>query len=347
MVEYNRTLGITIPTFRRPEWLRVSIASIIEAARPFNIPLFVVDDSADDTNVGVVSDLHRSYPHIFHFRNDQNLGIDRNIARSIQICECDYAWLLGEDDLLRRDSVEKVMHAVGGGQSPAFVAVNYTLLNEDYSAVLRERFVPIKRDESVKSDEFLRRWGWAIGFIGACVVNKDLWSRVEPARYFDTYWAHVGAIMESIFGLAVDVIADPLVLKRYGSPSVFSWSDSTFEVADGWERLLARLVPVYGEPTCREAIQSFEKVFGLHGRFLVYARGAGLYDVEGYRKRILGRGLCPISVAGAWMIARMPRGLAKSLVQASRQARTLRNRIRGTIRLTDLPTGIELNNVRE
>ncbi len=341
MAEYNRSLGLTIPTYRRPEWLRVAAASIIVAARPFDVPIFLADDSADDTNVAVVAELQREYDHVFHVRNERNLGIDRNIIKSVQACACEFAWPLGEDDLLRANAIEQVLRRLeGADQRPSFVSVNYTLLNEDYSAVLRERFMPVRTDGVVASEEFLRRWGWGIGFIGACVINKRLWDRVDPSPYLDTYWAHVGVIMESILGQHVTMIADPLVLKRIGSPRVFSWSDSTFEVVDGWQELMARLMPVYGQEACRDGARAFERVFGLDGRFLIYARGEGLYDGDGFRRRVLGKGKPPFYVAGAWMIAHMPRGLARLLVQTSRKARILAHRFRGAVRPPELPANL-------
>jgi hypothetical protein len=136
------------------------------------------------------------------------------------------------------------------------------------------------------------------------------------------------------------MIADPLVLKRIGSPRVFSWSESTFEVADGWKELMARLVPVYGEEPCRDGARSFEKVFGLHGRFLVYARGEGLYDGDGFRQRMLGKGKGPFYVASAWIIAHMPRSLARLLVQTSRKARILGHRLRGAVQPPELPPNL-------
>ena len=333
MSGFNRSLGITIPTYRRPEWLRASVRSIIEPAKLYNVPIFVADDSADETNLGVIAELQQEYSNVFHVRNEVNLGIDRNIIKSIQICECDYVWPLGEDDLMRSGAVGEVLGALDGiDRRASFAFVNYTLLNEDYSAVLRERFAPIRTDTVVPSEEFLARWAWAIGFIGACIINRRLWDGVDPSPYLDTYWAHVGVIMESIRGRNVLMIAKPLVLKRIGSPKVFSWSDSTFDVVEGWADLMSRLVPIYGEQLCRDGARSFERVFGLFGRFLIYARGEGLYDAEGFRRHVQGTGRGAFYVAGAWLIARMPRSLARLIVRVSRSLRMVWQRAFGAVR---------------
>lgn len=341
MPDFNQTLGITIPTYRRPDWLGAAVRSVFVAAKPLGVPVFLADDSGDETNVAVVEELRREYDHLVHVRNDRNLGIDRNIANSVRICTCEYAWPLGEDDLLRPDAVEQVLARLeGGDQRPSFVSVNYSLFNEEYTEVLRERFMPIREDRMIESEQFLRKWGWAIGFIGACVINKSLWETVDPSRYFGTYWAHVGVIMESVRGQQVRMIAEPLVQKRIGSPRVFSWSDTTFQVVDGWKELMHRMVPVYGEDACREGDRAFERVFGLGGRFLVYARSEGLYDASSFRSRILGKGKALHFVAIAWIIAHMPRGMARLLLRTSRKSRMLWNRIRGTVRVPTLPSSL-------
>ena len=71
----NKLLGICIPTYKRPDQLKLCIESIIQAARPFDVPIFIADDSVDTTNHAVLNHLARDYPHLFITANDENLGI--------------------------------------------------------------------------------------------------------------------------------------------------------------------------------------------------------------------------------------------------------------------------------
>lgn len=338
----NRLLGVTIPTYRRPELLRRCAASVIEAARPFGVPVFVVDDSADDTNREAVAELERKYSYVFHVRNQANLGIDRNIIKSIQSCDCQFAWPLGEDDLMRANAIEIVLRVLeGADEEISFVCVNYAAINEEYSTILKERVLPVRSDTVFTSEEFLRRWAWAIGFIGACVVNRKLWDRVDPAPYLDTYFAHVGVIMEAMRRRKAMVIASPLVLNRSGSAKVFTWSASTFDVLDGWAQLMNKLMPIYGEDACGDGARSFERAHGLSSlRFLIYARGEGLYGVGELRRYVRRKGRGTLYLTGAWIVARMPRVIAQLLLRVARAMRTLRQRVIATAPREGLNVGI-------
>jgi hypothetical protein len=113
------------------------------------------------------------------------------------------------------------------------VYVNYAMVDEDVALVLRERVFPIETDREKSAEEFLASDAWAMGFIGACVVNKRDWAAVRSDAYVGTYYAHVGTIFEYLRGRSVHLVARPVVLNRSGRPGVYTWKSSTFGVLTG------------------------------------------------------------------------------------------------------------------
>ena len=142
-----------------------------------------------------MAELNRCYPHIVYRKNEKNLGIDGNILHAVTICDCDYAWLIGEDDRMTPDAAAAIVPVLDQ-KSPAFVAVNYSYVDEDITVILRDRLMPLDADKTESSPDFFRNDAWAIGFIGSCVINKSLWTGVDPTQYLGTYFAHVGVILE-------------------------------------------------------------------------------------------------------------------------------------------------------
>ena len=283
---YNRRLGICIPTYKRPDQLRLCIQSVIAAAAAHAVPIFVADDSADDTNSSAIQALQAEYSQIIHVRNPQNLGIDRNILHCADICPCDYAWLLGEDDRLLPDAVACVLKVLEKS-SPAFLAVNYSSVNEEVSLIIKEKLMDISADTNRSAEDFLRREAPAIGFIGSCVVNKALWDTIDPAPYLDTYFAHVGRILASVSGRRVLLIAKPLVLNRAGGAAAFTWSDDAYGVYTGWAKVIRRLEPLYGAAVCAECAAAFDRLHGLNTvRFMMAKRADRVYNLDIYRKFI-------------------------------------------------------------
>jgi glycosyltransferase involved in cell wall biosynthesis len=299
-------LGICIPAYKRPDQLLASVQSIIRSAGELTIPVFISDDSTDDTNVATIEQLRALYPHIIHFRNQENLGIDRNILRSADVCSCRYAWLLGEDDRLLPGAVSSILDILKR-EEPRFIYVNYRSVDASMKIVLKDRSLPLMQDDKMEASAFLAKDAWSIGFIGSCVVRTEYWRDIKPDRYIGTYFAHVGRIMAYLKGRSLSRIAEPLVLNRCGSPGTFSWTDSTFEVVSGWKRLMNELEPLYGAKVCQDSVQSFERAHGLNSLyFLAYLRADSAFNSDVFRRMIRSSQKSDGYKIGARVIALMP-----------------------------------------
>jgi glycosyltransferase involved in cell wall biosynthesis len=317
-------LGICIPTYKRPDHLMACVLSIIRSAGKLAVPVFISDDSTDDTNIATIAQLISSYTHIIHCRNPENLGIDRNILKSVDICSCRYAWLLGEDDRLLPGAVSSVLDALER-EDPPFLYVNYKSVDVSLKIVLKDRSLPLMQDDTMESSEFLARDAWSMGFIGSCVIRTEYWRDIKPDRYIGTYFAHVGRIMEYLQGRPIFRIAEPLVLNRCGSPGTFSWTDSTFEVVSGWKRLMKELEPLYGGKVCQASGQSFERAHGLNSLyFLAYLRADSAFNSDMFRRMIRSSEKSLGYKIGSWIIALTPPILFQGMRFLLNQARAVR-----------------------
>ncbi len=302
---YNDRLGICIPTYKRPDQLLRCVHSIIAAAEPYNVPVILADDSADETNTQAVAQLTRRYPHIIHHKNERNLGIDRNILHAIDLCPCEYAWSFGEDDRMKPQAIQTVLAALADGPSPpALVVPNYSMVNEDISLVIKERYVPLTADMRLPAAQFFRQLGWSVNFIGGCIINTALWSQVDSAKYVGTYFAYSGTILEAIRDHEVQMIAEPLVLQRSSSYHDKTWLDQTHAVFAGWEKLTGMLHSVYGEEACTSISADWYRMLGYNSfKMLCGQRSVSLYNLDDYRSRIRPLDRSRIYKLGAWLIA--------------------------------------------
>ncbi len=317
-------LGICIPTYKRPDQLRRCVASIIRSAAPHQVPIFIADDSTDDTNVPVVSELRTQYPRIAHHRNPTNLGIDGNIVNAVDLCDCRYAWIMGEDDRMTPDAIPTVLQVLASGQPP-FVYVNYSSVDEDVSLVLHERSLELTADGDESAEEFFACDAWSMGFIGACVVDKDLWRTIDPRPYVGTYYAHVGVIMEYLRGRRVHLVAKPLVLNRVGSTRAFTWTSSVFDVLHGWATMVDRLRGLYPADVCDRAATSYRRAHGIGTiPFFCYLRADGALTAANHDRYVRGGPYPALQRAAAWCIARTPPVVfraARGVLTAARQRR--------------------------
>lgn len=306
MITENTRLGVSIPTYKRPEELRKCVASVQASAEAFGVPIYIVDDAADDTNLALFAELEAQYPFVHIIRNEKNLGIDRNIQKAVDVCPCDYVWLLGEDDRMLPEGIKTVLDALEGVEFP-FVYVNYRAIDNDISFVIKERSLPLSGNQRMDADTFYRTVSWSMGFIGACVIKKAAWEPVDATPFLDSFFAHVGRIMAAIAGQEVLLIAAPLILNRCGSPEAFSWTGDALKVFTGWEKMTIALEKIYSKQAGEDSLRHFKKAHGIGSlKFLAYLRADGVYTPDMRRQMAQPGSESPGYRCGAWLISVLP-----------------------------------------
>ncbi len=276
----STVLGISIPTYKRPEDLRKCVHSCLQAGEAHGISITLIDDAGDDTNAALFAELQARSPLIKLHRNPQNLGIDRNIQRAVDVCDCDYVWLLGEDDRMKPEALSELLEIVTQDAYP-FVYANYTPVDNNLQFQIRDRSLPLEQDQVVDADRFYREYAWSMGFIGACIIRRKDWDPHPAEPFLDSYFAHVGRIMSAIHGQSVYMIATPRVLNRCGTPEAFSWTGDAAAVFRGWRRMCEQLNELYGEEAGKESLSNFERAHGIGSlKFLGYLRADGVLNPD-------------------------------------------------------------------
>jgi len=230
------TLGICIPTYKRPDFLRRCVLSALEAAGNCPVRIFIADDSLDETNSALYSELQELCSTVVVYRNTANLGIDDNIQRAVDLCDCDYAWIVGEDDYFMPGAVGLV-HKKLQGASEAFIFANYAYVADDGNRILGRALEtpPIL----MTGVEFVRQYLWAAGFIGACIVNKSRWSETSKSHYKGTYYTHVGRVCEMLskWPDPVRIVVEPCIANRVEGTDTFTWKRDSYGVFFGFQTM--------------------------------------------------------------------------------------------------------------
>jgi glycosyltransferase involved in cell wall biosynthesis len=314
-------IGIALPTYRRPEFLARCIRSIIVSGSKYSVPIYVVDDSGDDTNLHVINTLKAEYPHLHHVRNEGNIGIDRNIVKSVNCCLTDYVWIMGEDDLLKPHAIERALDVLEN-HDYAFVCANYSYISNDQARIIRDKRLDVS-DGLIDGNLFIARYLWAIGFIGACIINKERWLQAIPEKYMDTFFAHVGVIVESIAGQSLYIISEPIVLNRAENASSATWSSNAFEVMYGWTELLDRLADVCDTKLILTLRCTSEEIFWHESiPFLLAQRAEQTYNRDKFDRFLRHRNYCPVYKVFALLIAYLPTRPLAALKRAFQRLRS-------------------------
>lgn len=306
-MKLNNKLGICIPTYKRPDQLLKCVTSIIEAGQSYGISIFISDDSTDDTNKKAIEELQNKYSNIVVNYNVENLGIDKNIVKSIDMCTCEFAWPLGEDDWLTKNAIELVLQALEKEKNLPFLFVNYSYVNNDFSRILMRKRLNFKSNTLISGNEFFEKYIWSAGFIGGCIISKSDWSKISVEKYIGTYFAHVGAISEIIKDKSILIISEALVLNRAENASTSTWSDKAFDVFYGWEYMILMLKEFYSKESIEKSLKSSNILFKHRSlAWLASKRADGIYDIKIYARYIHNENFSKNYKLTAKFIAKLP-----------------------------------------
>ena len=125
-------LSICITTYNRAPWLATSLrnlARLIPVPRA-DVEIVVCDNTSTDATPEVVK------PYLdradFHYhRNAENVGMLGNLSVTASHARGRHVWVLGDDDLLKTGSIERVLDVLKEHPDLALVYLNYAYTLED------------------------------------------------------------------------------------------------------------------------------------------------------------------------------------------------------------------------
>ena len=124
-------LSIAIPTFNRANKLEAQLSSLHQLVSKSqfsdNIELLVVDNCSTDSTQNIIkhfSSLERNY--IFSsYRNEMNIGSDRNTGQVILRAKGRFAWYLSDDDIVHEDAIDHILQSLSDNQEIGLCFINH------------------------------------------------------------------------------------------------------------------------------------------------------------------------------------------------------------------------------
>lgn len=274
----NLKLSICIATYKRGKFIGETLDSILSQMPP-DAELVVVDGASPDNTPEVMAQYLLRYPEIRYFREQENSGIDRDYDKAVGYARGEYCWLMTDDDLLRAGSVSRVLDSIDA--NPDLVVVNAEVKNADFSTVLDPSILKFSSDrEYAKKDaeKFFSEVASYLSFIGGVVIKRHLWLERDRASYYGTLFVHVGIIFQQSSISRVKVIADPLIVIRYGNAM---WTARGFEIwIVKWPELIWSFVDFSDKAKSVVCPRGGWNLF----KKLVFYRATGAYSTKEYNE---------------------------------------------------------------
>lgn len=126
-------LSICIPTYNRASHLANCLNSIITCSlnSDLKFQVCVSDNHSTDSTENVVRHAQLSIDIKYH-KNEINIGMSRNFLEVVSMADGDFVWLIGDDDLLLTDSINRLNKIIIEHPSVDFIYVNSFHLRTSY-----------------------------------------------------------------------------------------------------------------------------------------------------------------------------------------------------------------------
>ena len=236
-------LSICIPTFNRTHCLNNCLNSIYISNLFFNCEFEVcISDNCSTEDVEKVVNSFKDKIKIKFKKNKQNLGLGKNIVESVSMAEGDYVWIIGNDDLLLPNTLQKLFNLLSIHKDVDYFYINSFHLNSKHVFSFEQPFntknLPKKMEKFSKKEisekldffklikpeisfDFLlgmflsvfKRKKWVENIN---VINEKLISDSRLYSNFDNTCPHVKIFSYAFSNSKAYFQAEPLSVNLYG-----------------------------------------------------------------------------------------------------------------------------------
>ena len=223
-------LTICIPTYNRAAALKQCIESLMSSMDGHwaHCELIVLDNASTDNTNEIVRLICENGAPVQYVRNDENIGGDRNIAKSLTIGTGEYVWCMGDDDLAEHGFISEVLRCIREGADA--VIVNFSTWNSDMTHQIKRRQFSSMTDAIYeKPAAVLSDFGINVSFISCIVARRSCLSSLpyeQRAPFIETGLSQVLAFYFGIKAMRrVHYVATPLLRNRTAPNRGYYWGN--------------------------------------------------------------------------------------------------------------------------
>lgn len=216
-------LSICVPTFNRAATLRACLHMLCSQVmqRTERIDVVVCDNASTDSTPQVVAEVQRIWPFVKYFRNDENIGMLRNIDRVVRNAAGKLCWLFGDDDVALPYALEKIMEMISSIpdiDNLAFGCTNAFVVDPDGVRFVCTTDLHCKLESQLFSDgaQIFKHLDYhSLGHITRLIVNRDHWvaQNYDDRAPFEVF-SFIRLLIRSARGRTTFYLASPIIGGR-------------------------------------------------------------------------------------------------------------------------------------
>lgn len=119
-----KKLSICIPTYNRSTHLNNCLNSIYLNGKILeHIEICISDNNSSDDTFKIINSFKNKI-NIKYNKNQNNIGVAKNILKTISMSNSEFCWVIGDDDLLFDNAVEEVLKKINEFKDTDFFYIN-------------------------------------------------------------------------------------------------------------------------------------------------------------------------------------------------------------------------------
>jgi glycosyltransferase involved in cell wall biosynthesis len=187
-------LSICIPTYNRSNYLGVMLKSIISQIELYElsevVEIVICDNNSIDNTLSLVESIKKKYSgvNINFFRNEENIGVVRNLIQAIRLSKGKYWMFYGDDDLIPNGALSQIIDVLKKNEG-----IPVIIFNQDSSQI-------ISQEKRISIYECASNYYYYMGnACSACLnINRDLIIN-EYENLLISCWPHTHLMFLQMF----------------------------------------------------------------------------------------------------------------------------------------------------
>lgn len=216
-------LSFCMPTRNRAGFIGEALDSIISQANE-NIEIVIVDGASFDNTTQVVQEYQKKFKNIVYLRLEKNGGVDRDMAKAIELAQGEYCWLFADDDALKPGAINRILNEIGSKDE--IYLCNITVCDHEMRPLRSRYWLSKEVNDRVFAlhvkDQFIEYCNWAnsigalFSYWSSIVLRREEWNTTGFKEEFaGTAYASAGMLLSFIKRKCrLKYIKDQLVLWR-------------------------------------------------------------------------------------------------------------------------------------
>jgi glycosyltransferase involved in cell wall biosynthesis len=123
-------LSVALCSYNGEKYIKKQLESIFNQTIPVD-EIIICDDGSNDRTIEIISQIQNENPTKINLhQNTKNLGCTKNFEKAIELCQGDYIFLSDQDDLWKKDKVEKTLAIFNQNPNAEGVFSNAELIDD-------------------------------------------------------------------------------------------------------------------------------------------------------------------------------------------------------------------------